>query len=538
VSLPAYPFLIQHLLQRSASKWPDRVAVRSGTGEITYGQLDILTDSVAATLNSAGVSKGDRVGIYLPKSVASIVSIYSILKSGAAYVPFDPEAPSERLAFIAKDCGIRTLLSCSAKKKGVDDIIAKGAPIRTVVEVDYDSSAATSEPAPSPGVSVISWDEARNQGHPPGPYDSTEVDTAYILYTSGSTGVPKGVMISHRNSLSFVNWAADCVELSHDDTVACHAPLHFDISTFSIFSTCGAGGKVLMIPEKASTFPVDLASLIEREGVTVWYSVPSALVLLALYGNLQKRDLGKLRTIVYAGEVFPVKFLKQLMSLVPKARYLNWYGPTETNVCTSYEVPRLSEASVASIPIGKACSNTEVFAISDEGKVVAHPGENGELYVRGPTVMQGYWGDREKTNRLLVPNPLNPSVDEKVYKTGDLVTLDEEGNYVYLGRRDGMIKTRGYRVELGDIEAAIYSHPGVKEAVVVPVPDEMVGNLLHAFITPNDGATLTREEVRAFCGSKLPRYMVPDTVSFMMSIPKTSSGKMDRVALARSSTQG
>ena len=515
------------------------MAAKSGALQLSYGELDSLAGRVAAVLQSTGVRKGDRVGIYTPKSISSLVCIYAILKSGAVYVPFDPDAPSERLAFIAKDCGIRTLLSCSLKMKGVDGIIAKGAPIKTVVQIDSDaeelSANASSE---SKGVRVVSWDEASRGHHSPKDTGVIETDTAYILYTSGSTGVPKGVMISHRNSLAFVEWAADCVKLTGEDVVACHAPLHFDISTFSMFSTCGAGGKVLMIPERAATFPAELAALIEREGVTVWYSVPSVLTLLSLYGSLQKRDLLKLRAVVFAGEVFPVKYLRQLMSLIPHARYLNWYGPTETNVCTSYEVPPAAGAFLTSIPIGKACENTEVFAISDDGKIVTRPGETGELYVRGPTVMQGYWGDQEKTNRLLVPNPVKSPVEDKVYKTGDLVTLDAESNYLYLGRRDGMIKTRGYRVELGDIEAAMYSHPAVREAVVIPLPDELVGNLLHAFISLHDGAKLSKEEIQSFCGTKLPKYMVPDSVSFMTSLPKTSSGKMDRVTLTQGFSQG
>lgn len=536
---PARPYLIQHLLQHSASEFPERVAVKSGARQLAYGELNTLTECVASTLQSVGVKKGDRVGIYVSKSTASLLSIYSILKCGAAYVPFDPDAPSERLAFIAKDCGIRTLLSCSAKKNGIDEIIAKGAPLETVVLIDSDPPVSTEDLSSHDGggVRVVGWDEARSRGRLMEDSGAIETDTAYILYTSGSTGVPKGVMISHRNSLAFVEWAADCVGLTQDDVVACHAPTHFDISTFSIFSTCGAAGKVLMIPEKASTFPTELAALIEQEGVTVWYSVPSVLTLLTLYGNLQKRNLSKLRAVVFAGEVFPPKFLTQLMSLVPHARYLNWYGPTETNVCTSYEVPRTGAYSLSTIPIGKACENTEVFAISDDGKLVAKPGETGELYVRGPTVMQGYWGDPEKTSRLLVPNPLKSSTDEKVCRTGDLVALDADSGYIYLGRRDGMVKTRGYRVELGDIEAAIYSHPGVREVVVVPLPDDLLGNRLHAFISPHDGAKLSKEEVQAFCRTKIPRYMVPDGISFMSSLPKTSSGKMDRVMLAQSFNQ-
>jgi len=530
------PYLLHHLLQNSASNYPREPAVRAGSRQLTYGELDSLSDRVAASLRSAGVAKGDRVGIYVPKSMASIIGVYSILKSGGAYVPFDPEAPPDRLAFIAKDCGVRTILSCTSKRPGVEELIAKGAPITNVLMIDSDTVKGPGD-AESSKFTESSWAKIQESALPLPEAGSNETDTAYILYTSGSTGVPKGVMISHRNSLAFVEWAADVVDLSQSDTVACHAPLHFDISTFSIFSTCGAGGKVLMLPEKASTFPIETANLIEKEGVSVWYSVPSALILLALYGNLQKHDFKRLRAVVFAGEVFPVKYLKQLVSLLPRARFMNWYGPTETNVCTSFEVTRLDD-SVTSIPIGKACANSEVFALTEDGRVVSKPGETGELLVRGPTVMQGYWGDKEKTKKHIVTNPLNPALEERVYKTGDLVTLDGEGNYLYIGRRDGMIKTRGYRVEIGDIEAAIYQHPSVKEVVVVPIPDDIVGNRLHAVISPRDGKTPTKEEIQMFCSSKLPKYMIPDTVAFLPSLPKTSSGKMDRVALAQGARSG
>jgi len=533
------PSLIHDMLRNSTQSSPDRIAARSRSGQLTYHELNSLSDRVAARLGSLDVQVGDRVGIYVPKSLASIVSIYSILKAGAIYVPFDPDAPPERLAYMAKDCGIRILLSCSEKTKGVGEIISRRPPIESVVLVDCDirSTRPSADVPAMEGVSVIGWDEARAHTRPVPTEVPTKDDTAYILYTSGSTGVPKGVMMSHSNALAFAEWAADCAELIPEDVVACHAPLHFDISTFSIFSTCRAGATVLMVPEKATVFPAELAKLIEREKVTVWYSVPSVLTLLVLYGNLSSRDLSKLRAVIFAGEVFPVKFLRQLVSAVPHARYLNWYGPTETNVCASYEVPRLGPDAPSTIPIGKVCTGTEAFALAGDGRVITGPGEMGELYVRGPTVMQGYWGDQEKTSRVLVPNPLDPESEEKVCRTGDFVSLDAEGNYLYIGRKDGMVKTRGYRVELGEIEAVLYSHPGVREAVVVPVPDELVGNRLHAFISPGRVGAMTKEEILTYCNSKLPRYMIPDAVSLMEALPKTSSGKLDRVALARNASE-
>lgn len=271
----------------------------------------------------------------------------------------------------------------------------------------------------------------------------------------------------------------------------------------------------------------------ERERLTVWYSVPSLLTFLTLYGNLPSRNLSSLRAIIFAGEVFPVKFLRQMMLMLPRARFMNWYGPTETNVCTWYEVGSLAEGRIAPIPIGKACANTEVFAIDESGSKVKEPGIEGELFVRGPTVMKGYWNDPERTSKVLVRNPLSRLFDETIYKTGDIVTLDDEGNYDYVGRRDGMIKTRGYRVELGEIEAVILGHAAVKEAVVTPVPDELIGNRLRAFISLREGSAVTKEEMFSFCADKLPRYMLPESVEFLEMLPKTSTGKTDRVRLAQ-----
>jgi acyl-coenzyme A synthetase/AMP-(fatty) acid ligase len=227
--------------------------------------------------------------------------------------------------------------------------------------------------------------------------------------------------------------------------------------------------------------------------------------------------------------VFPAKHLSQLMSELPGPRYLNWYGPTETNVCTWYEVPPGARLT-APVPIGTACANTDAFAVTADGDRVAKPGEEGELYVRGPGLMHGYWGDADKTRRVLVRNPFQAAYHEPAYRTGDLVTVDEAGKWVFLGRRDGMVKTRGYRVELGEVEAALYEHPAVREAVVLPVPDELLGSRLRAVISA-DGP-LTREEVLGHCRRRLPGYMVPDEVEFCEALPRTSTGKVDRAGLA------
>ena len=310
------------------------------------------------------------------------------------------------------------------------------------------------------------------------------------------------------------------------------APLHFDLSVFDIFATCQAAACLAVLPDGAATFPVSIARWLKAERISVWYSVPSVLTLLACYGSLQQFDLSELRTVIFAGEVFPPKHLARLMAELPHPRYLNWYGPTETNVCTAFEVPA-GGADAGPAPIGKACANTEVFAVTSEGGRVSRPGEEGELYVRGPSLMRGYWGQPAKTGEVLVPNPFRAEYDELVYRTGDLVTLEPEGNYAYLGRRDSMVKVRGYRVELGEVEATLYRHPAIREAAVLPVPDELLGSRLRAVVTADGAANLTRENVLDHCRRWLPGYMVPDIIEFREALPRTSTGKVDWAGLAR-----
>jgi amino acid adenylation domain-containing protein len=481
------------------------------------------------------VAPGDRVGILVPKSAAAVVALFGVLKAGACYVPLDPKSPATRLSAIMTDSAISVVLADQATERQAAALAQSVPRLRTVI-VAGPHWGKGAPPAPAdgpvtPGPEVVAWDTVLAEpAAAPDAGRLVETDLAYILYTSGSTGTPKGVMISHRASLTFVDWAVGCVGLGDQDRVSCPAPLNFDLSVFDIYASVQAGACMVVVPDVTVMFPSRLAQWLEKEQVSVWYSVPSVLTMLATYGNLDGHDLSRLRAIVFAGEVFPAKHLSALMAGLPGPRYLNWYGPTETNVCTWYEVPRGAEVTVP-VPIGQGCANTEVFAVTSDGQRVAKPGEEGELYARGPGLMSGYWGDPEKTRATLVANPFQAAYTEPAYRTGDLVTLDSDGNFRYLGRRDGMVKTRGYRVELGEVEAALYAHPGVREAVVVPVPDEMLGSRLRAIVCA-DGDGLTREEVVDHCRKRLPAYMVPDAVEFREALPRNNNGKVDRARLA------
>jgi amino acid adenylation domain-containing protein len=530
-------YLLQHLLTESAARAPRLPAVASRGRFLTYEQLDRLSNQVARALVAQGVARGDRVGILALKSAASVVAVFGVLKAGACYVPLDPKSPARRLSSIMQDSGIGIVLADEETANQAAELRGSVPQLRGVIvtgphqdpEGRQPSGVLPADPAVLPWERVLAEpDEALAEDR------AIETDLAYILYTSGSTGTPKGVMISHRSSLTFVAWAATCAGLSDQDRVCSPAPLHFDLSVFDIYATCRAAACMVVLPEMTSTFPARLAEWLVQERISVWYSVPSILTMLVTYGNLQGLDLSELRAIIFAGEVFPVKHLTRLMAELPRARYFNWYGPTETNVCTSFEVPVTEDrAELASVPIGKACANTDVFAVSSEGRRVSRPGEEGELYVRGPGLMRGYWDQPAKTHEVLVRNPFQEAYDEPAYRTGDLVTLDADGNYVFLGRRDGMVKTRGYRVELGEVEAALYAHPAIREAVVLPVPDELLGSRLRAVIATDGSGALTRQEVLEHCLRRLPRYMVPDVVEFRAALPRTSTGKVDRTRLAQ-----
>ncbi|HEY7661148.1 MAG TPA: amino acid adenylation domain-containing protein [Actinomycetota bacterium] len=519
-------FAVHHLLERSAESVPDRIAVRCDGAELSYAELERRSSGIAATLVDAGVEPGDRVGLYVPKSVDTVAAIYGIMKAGAAYVPIDPSSPVLRAATIAGDCTVAAMVTTPDRLPQLAEGLGDHRPRCALLVGDVGSADGGSIPS-------IGLADAADAGGPDPRVPVVDTDLAYILYTSGSTGTPKGVMLTHRHAITFVEWCASTIGTQPDDRFSNHAPFHFDLSVFDLYVAAYGGASVSIVPERRAYFGRDLASFLREESITVWYSVPSALMLIARAVD-EGESFPSLRAVVFAGEVYPTKHLRALMSVVPAAELWNLYGPTETNVCTAYRVTELEDD--APIPIGRAIENTEVVAVTDDGRA-AGVDEEGELYVRGSTVMKGYWGNPERSAEVLVPHPLRSDVVDPVYRTGDLVRLRPDGDYDFLGRRDHQIKSRGYRIELGEVEAALHADPRVDVAVAIAVPHEDWGTAIVAYVVPKQADEVPTEiDVKRHAAQRLPRYMVPARVEIRDELPRTSTGKVDRRTVADEAT--
>jgi amino acid adenylation domain-containing protein len=498
-------------------RWPDHTAVvEPCQGSITYRDLAALSDRLRDRLVAMRVRPGDRVGIYLRKSIDAVAALYATLEAGAAYVPVDPGAPVGRNAFILSDCAVKVIVIESRFEPSLREELERLGAAPELLTLDAVGGGSgllrALDLADARGPAPVSDTSSRAPG-----------DLAYILYTSGSTGKPKGVMLSHENGVSFVNWCSDVFAPGPSDRFSSHAPFHFDLSILDVHVSLKHGATLVLVGEDIGKDPERLAALVASERISVWYSAPSILALLVQYGKLERHDYSGLRLILFAGEVFAAKHLRSLTAQLPKPRYFNLYGPTETNVCTFYEVPTPIPADrVTPPPIGKSCSHLRCKVVDPEGHEV-HAGEEGELCVSGPGVMQGYWGLPEQTKRGFSTD----GEGIRWYKTGDIVRAGPDGNLTYLGRRDRMVKRRGYRVELGEIEAALYRHPAVREAAVVATLDEEAGVKITAFLSCREHRRPSLIELKRLCSTHLPLYMIPDVFTWQEALPRTSTDKTD-----------
>ena len=515
-------YLIPHAIDHSAERFPEQEAFRFEGKSLTYAELVNQSNSLAHFLRTRGVQRGERVGIYLNKSLESAVAIYGIMKAGAAYVPLDPTAPATRIRFILQNCGIRVLISQPQKRSRLSEILAAATPLEYIIGLP----SATELP-----VQTFSWETVGEiSGASPPNVRILEQDLAYIMYTSGSTGEPKGIMHSHHSGLSYAKMAAHTYGLHQGDRLGNHSPLHFDMSTLDYFSSPLVGATTVIIPEAYTKLPASLSQLIEQEKLTIWYSVPFALIQLLQRGLLQSRNLNSLRWILFGGEPFPPKYLYELMEQLPQARFSNVYGPAEINQCAYYHVPPLKAIPNQPVPIGRIWENAEELVVDEQDQPVSS-GEVGELLVRTFTMMQGYWQRPDLSQRSFFRRPVFGNHEEVFYRTGDLVQLQSDGNYRFLGRKDRQIKTRGYRVELDEIEAALVSHVQVEEVGVFPVLNEEGTQHIEAAVTLKGEMGVTGAELIRYAATRLPGYGVPLKIAIRKELPRTTTGKIDRRAL-------
>jgi amino acid adenylation domain-containing protein len=492
-------------LDASAARWPDRPAVIEPDGrQLTYADLARQSDALAAFLASRGVMRGDRVGMCVPKSLEAVVAIFGIMKAGAAYVPVDPTGPIERGRKILEDCAVRAVVVSDRLVDVVPKAGADGEP-PVVVHPPFGNSQFT-----------IHNSQLRDAG-----------DLAYIIYTSGSTGTPKGVMITHANALAFTDWCGDFLEVTEHDRFSGYSPFHFDASAHDLWPAVRHGAAVCLIPDALGRSPRALAAFIAEARLTIWTSTPSALITLVEFGDLTRHDCARLRVVNFGGEVFPVKHLRALRRAWPSAAFHNLYGPTETTTtCTWARIPAdIPDDRSAPYPIGQPCPHCRAMVVDDEGREVA-AGEEGVLHISGPSVFAGYWNRPDDTAAATVTRD-----GARWYNTGDVVVWNPAEGLTFVGRRDGLVKRRGYRIEIGEVERVLNAHPRLVEAAVVadrPTPDVVH---LVAFVAGKDGRAPSIVDIKTFCAAGLPAWMAPDRIVIVGQLPRTSSGKVDHQAL-------
>lgn len=515
-------FLIHHMLRSSAARAPEKEALVHGEERLSYQDVFQKVTGLAAGLRHAGLRRGDRVGIYLDASVPQVLSIFGASEASGVFVPINSALFPEQVAYIASDCGITALITTPAKLAQLIPLLPHIPSLKFVV-------VTTAHDAPATDIPCFSFQEfcamapsqtAREQ--------SIEKDLAAILYTSGSTGKPKGVMLSHANVMAGSSIVSTYLGITSTDRILAVLPFSFDAGMNQLMTAFQQGATLVLIN---FVFAQEIVRMLLKERITGLAGVPTLWSLLAQPNStLHKQPLPSLRYITNTGGAMPQPVLAVLRRTLTSTKIFLMYGLTEAFRSTYLPPEELDRRPTS---MGKAIPDTEILVIND-GKL-CEPGEIGELVHRGPTVSMGYWGRQEDTDRVLRPNPLLPPQlgdCEKVCYSGDLVKMDEDGFLYFVGRRDTMIKSSGFRISPTEVEEALFQSGKVQMAAVIGIPDEVLGQTIKAFVVPRNGER-DPDDLLAVCSEKLPRYMIPKAVEYLETMPKTSSGKVDYPALRR-----
>lgn len=490
------------LLERAAKLFSDNIAISDGDREITYRQYRERSRALGTGFLKRGGPK--PVVVYLPKCMEALISFMGAMYSGVPYVPVDSHIPMYRLEKIISSLAPCFVVTDESLVGNLNNL-PEGAQVCLFSELEL--TAADDRSIESALGRVI------------------DTDPIYIMFTSGSTGEPKGVTIPHRGILDYAEWVVETFGFGTDTVMANQAPFYFDNSTFDIYGCLRCGGKLVLTPEALFLFPLKLPQFLHDNGITSVFWVPTVMINVANSGALEKYSLPKLKNVAFCGEVMPNKQLNIWRKALPHCSFANLYGPTEiTDVCCYYKVDREFE-DADPLPIGKACENMRVLIITEDGCEAA-PNETGELCVIGSGVALGYWKAPEITAKAFVQNPLNPSYGERMYKTGDLAYLSDEGLIMFVGRRDNQIKIKGNRVELGEIEIAAMCVEGVENACAVFDEDRQ-----EIVLFVETKGNLPKRRFNMELKKYIPQYMLPSELVTMEKLPHTANDKIDRVKL-------
>src|SRR5690242_3879222 len=532
---------MKHLLQdwvtRQAESRPDARCIIFANEIVTYAELEQRSNQLAHLLREGGCRKGDRVCILMPKSPEAVLSMIGALKAGCMHVPIDSASPAARIARILEVCEPRWILAAGEAGPLVDELLADER-FRGRILVGWLDREKLSAKVFQPAFTRPDLEQACADGIP---QQCEPSDGAHILFTSGSTGIPKGVVITHSNVTAFVNWALEHFGIYHTDRFSGHTPFHFDLSAFDIFGTFAAGAELHLVPPGVALLPPKLVEFIRNSRLTQWFSVPSVLNYIAKFNALRQGDFPSLRRVLWCGEVLPTPALIYWMQHLPHVRFTNLYGPTEATIASSYyDVAACPQDPQEPIPIGHACRGEELAVLDDNLSPVA-PGEVANLYIGGAGLSPGYWRDPEKTAAVFISDPRgsdapagsnNSKKGNRLYRTGDLAWQDASGCIHFVGRADTQIKSRGYRIELGEIETALNSCEALQECAIVALQTESFGGwMICCAYVPRDGSNVTQPVLRKHLEKLVPAYMLPVRWMEYAALPKNANGKVDRPRL-------
>ena len=509
--------LLHDYLLESAHRLPGKVALVAQGRRLTYGEIDGLSNALAHTLVDRGVARGDRVVVLADNDVEAVVAFWAVLKANAVVSMVSPQTKVEKLIYLLNDCRASALVT-SVKYAPVFAPAARSSPHLASIVVAGDLPGADVA-----GLPVLRWDLAvRERREAPPPRRTIDIDLAAIIYTSGSTGEPKGVMLTHRNMLTAAPSITTYLQNVEEDVILGVLPLSFDYGLYQMIMAFRMGARLVL--ERSFTYPAQVLSAVVAEGVTGFPGVPTIFALLAEMKGLTSFDLSRVRYVTNTAAALPVKHILALKGIFPGAKIFSMYGLTECKRCT-YLPPEDLDRKPTSV--GIAIPNTELWLVDEDGKKLG-PDQVGQLVIRGATVMKGYWEKPEATAERLRPGPLP---GEMVLYTGDYCRLDEEGYLYFVGRMDSVLKVRGEKVAPKEIEMVLADVPGVREAAVIGIPDEILGEAPKAFVVLEQGADVTEKELRRACQERLEPFMVPKVFQLVADLPKTTTGKITKKGL-------